>query len=191
MPSPSKTKKEVEKAPNVFRPKYDGRIHNKLIVEIFESGGTLAQFCTHPTVRTGRQTVYGWYARYPAFREAYDLGRELAKAHHEKVIESNLIVEKDAPTQFDINTYLKVNNVRFAGMLSEAPIEDIIDDKDLMQSVKNLANAAAKNVISQEQVRNIMLLLGQASQIIEQQEIVKRLDRLEGETDAIGHSETA
>lgn len=172
------TKKGVKNKYCPHGPKYT-RDHDKLIIKILGEGGTLADFCTHPEVMTGRQTVYGWYARFPTFKEAYDLARELSKSHYEKVIKSNLIVEKDAETTFDMSTYIKTAGVRFSDMRTERPAADIIDDADLMQSVKNLANAAAQNLINQEQVRNISTLLQQAVQIKEQEQIVERIERLE------------
>ena len=90
-----------------------------------------------------------------------------------------------------MNTFIKTSGVRFADMRTERPVDDIIDDKDLMKSVKNLANAAAQNMITQEQVRNISLLLQQASQLKEQQELVARIEKLEHEDDENGNAQEA
>lgn len=190
MPGVKATKRAVAKSSNPHRPTYK-RAYDNLIIETFKRGGTLAEFCTHPDVMTGRQTVYGWYSRYPTFREAYDIARELAKLHHEQVVNANLLVDKEAASTFDMNTFIKTSGVRFADMRTERPVDDIIDDKDLMKSVKNLANAAAQNMITQEQVRNISLLLQQASQLKEQQELVARIEKLEHEDDENGNAQEA
>lgn len=173
VPEEDKIGRIIKRIRNKVSVKYDEDIHMRMLLELYENGGDIAQFCALAEIPRG--TFYRWVNHNESFLEAYDLAKELARDDFDRKSGAGLWDQ----AKFNTKMWQMLMKSRFgASDKRDVSIPGMSRDKTAFENFQCIIDALASNVVNSEEAQSLSTVVMAGCKIYEATHLKEQVDSL-------------